>query len=121
MQGAISGLGFLRLQLSGGLALTFCVSNTSAQVDWTVEDTHRSIGEETDGLTSDELFFIDNQRRYLWEKKKIIQTRLHRPIQQIHAGWSWVYLYVADCPILLLSRLVIQNSGESLLYWDDTD
>jgi hypothetical protein len=109
----------LTLYLSTRRSLIFCIRNSV--VEW---DLCELGNEHTDESKSEEsilLSFSNSHTRYQWNRTEVINKRLNHRIDKLFAGDACAYLYVAGCPILLLNSLVICDTEDRLLFWDDID
>ncbi len=108
----------LRLQLSNGQSVLFRLDGPT--VVWGVSPTCLPNDETLSVEPTLLLRFPQRPSPTRWDRCELIRKRMGKRIQMIFAGTSWAYLYVENMPILLLQRLAIARTGESLLYWSDT-
>jgi hypothetical protein len=108
----------LSFSLSNQTYLTFYLHGI--RVDWQVGPVLPEILVEH-AKAEDVILVFEDGERYYWSRKGLIASRINRRIRLIYAGTAWVYFYVDNCPILLLSRLINKKTNKSFLYWDNSD
>jgi hypothetical protein len=108
----------LGLGLSGDIDLIF--SLREGKVDVSVDIRRENQNYSCDFASESSLIFSKLERIYRWKKGQLIQSRIKKRVTKVFAGTSWIYVYVERSPILLLSILRRNDTGNDILYWDDS-
>jgi hypothetical protein len=109
----------LSLHLSSKVRLTFSAEN--GIVDWSLQEANNSSPAEQGYPQPVLLLFSQSQDSYRWDRAGILRRRINHEVQMIFAGETCVYFYVEGCATMLLLCLTVEDTGEDLLYWDDSD
>jgi len=117
--GASSTQTSLHLSLSNNMHLTFYLMNRC--VNWSIASVYGKNESECVSLAPMVLRFVNSGIEYCWDKNQLIQVRLNQIVQKIWAGVACAYLYVENCPLLLLNRLIIDGTDDEMLFWATSD
>jgi hypothetical protein len=108
----------LAIYLSNRKRLLFSIENTS--IIWKLDEVTPQHAIAASEAASVVLRYVNTDRRMHWRRTALIKSRIGKEFKLLFPATSWVYVYVADSPILRLSRLVNLDSNQSRLYWDET-
>jgi hypothetical protein len=104
--------------LSGNIDLIFSLREGKVEVG--VDIRRESQNYSCDFASESSLIFPKLEGIYRWKKGQLIQSRINKRVTKVFAGTSLMFVYVERSPILLLSILRRNDTGNDILYWDDS-